>query len=156
MERQLSLELKVLSSGKRQNSSLKKHLSSKKEQKPKQKNSKSLSVSRLLPKTKKELKLKTLSLESNTQEKKISGINALKENAPEVKIQREKFPSKGLLIDNLITIEELAVILRLAPQTIRNWMALGKIPYVRIGRRSFFQQRSLQKWLNRKEEPQWQ
>ena len=62
----------------------------------------------------------------------------------------------GLLFENLITIEELAVIFRLAPQTIRNWIALGKIPYVRIGRRSFFQQRSLQKWLNQKEEPQWQ
>ena len=67
----------------------------------------------------------------------------------------DKKPS-GLLFDNLITIEELAVIFRLAPQTIRNWIVLGKIPYVRIGRRSFFQQRSLQKWLNQKEKPQWQ
>ena len=151
MERQLSLKLKILSSGKGQSSSLKKHLSSKKEQKLKQKNQEKQPISELLPKIKEEPKLKSLSLENNAQEKQISGTKALKENIPE-----KQNPKEGLLIDNLITIEELAVILRLAPQTIRNWIALGKIPYVRIGRRSFFQQRSLQKWLNRKEEPLWQ
>ena len=46
MEEQLSLELKILSSGKQQHSSLKKHLSSKKERTPKQKIKKdSLSLS---------------------------------------------------------------------------------------------------------------
>ena len=61
-----------------------------------------------------------------------------------------------LLFDNLISVEELAVIFRLAPQTIRNWIARRKIPYVRIGRRNFFQKRSLQKWLIQKEESQWE
>lgn len=68
-------------------------------------------------------------------------------------------PASGQLFDNcidLITIEELAVIFGLAPQTLRNWIALGKIPHVKIGRRHFFQKRSVQEWLNRKEEPQWQ
>ena len=60
-----------------------------------------------------------------------------------------------LLFDNLISIEELAVIFGLAPQTIRNWIALGKIPHVKIGKRNMFLKRSVQKWLNRKEEPQW-
>ena len=63
---------------------------------------------------------------------------------------------KDLLFDNLISLEELAVIFGLAPQTIRNWIALRKIPSVRIGRKRFFQQRSLQEWLNHKEESQWQ
>ena len=57
--------------------------------------------------------------------------------------------------DNLINVEELAVIFGLASQTIRNWVALGKIPHVKIGRRWFFQKRSLQEWLNQKEEPRW-
>ena len=68
-------------------------------------------------------------------------------------------PVSGQLFDNcigLITIEELAVIFGLAPQTLRNWIALGKIPHVKIGRKHFFQKRSVQEWLNRKEEPQWQ
>jgi len=60
------------------------------------------------------------------------------------------------IFDDLLTVEELAVIFGLAPQTIRNWVALRKIPYVKIGRRRFFQKRSMQEWLNQKEEPQWQ
>ena len=57
---------------------------------------------------------------------------------------------------NVITVEELAVLFGLAPQTIRNWVALGKLPYVKIGKRNMFLQRSVQEWINRKEEPQWQ
>ena len=84
-------------------------------------------------------------------------------NKPEKKISVEKISSKvtersdkDLFFDNLITLEELAVIFGLAPKTIRNWVALKKIPSVRIGRKHYFQQRSLQEWLNRKEKPQWQ
>ena len=57
---------------------------------------------------------------------------------------------------DLITVEELAVLFGLAPQTIRNWTAQGKLPYVKIGKRNMFLKRSLQEWINRKEEPQWQ
>ena len=57
---------------------------------------------------------------------------------------------------NVITVEELAVLFGLAPQTIRNWVAQGKLPYVKIGKRNMFLQRSVQEWINRKEEPQWQ
>ena len=67
--------------------------------------------------------------------------------------------NSDLLFDNrigVITVEELAVIFRLAPQTIRKWVSHGKIPHVRIGRRYFFQRRSLEKWLNQKEEPLWE
>ena len=63
---------------------------------------------------------------------------------------------KDMLFDNLITTEELATIFRVAPQTIRNWIALGKIPSIQIGRRNLFQKRSLQKWLQTKEVPQWE
>ena len=60
------------------------------------------------------------------------------------------------LFDNLITVEELAVIFRVSPQTIRNRTARGKIPHIQIGRRNLFRKRSLQQWLIQKEEPQWQ
>ncbi len=59
----------------------------------------------------------------------------------------------GLFFDNLITVEELAVIFGLAPQTIRNWIALGKIPHVKIGKKWFFLRGSVQEWLHQKEEP---
>ena len=59
------------------------------------------------------------------------------------------------LFDNLITVEELAVIFRVSPQTIRNWVARGKIPHIQIGRRNLFHLRRLQQWLIQKEEPLW-
>ena len=68
----------------------------------------------------------------------------------------QKERPQALFFDNLITTEELAVIFGLAPQTIRNWVAQGKLPYVKLGRRNLFLKRSLQEWLNRKEKPQWQ
>lgn len=156
MGKQLSFGIGSLYSGKQKNSSLEQHISSKKEQKPKRKNQREQLVSRLLPKVEKELKLKSLTLEGNTQEKKLLKVNTLKEDTAEAEAPEENLPGKEKLFDNLISVEELAVIFRLAPQTIRNWIALGKIPYVKIGRRHFFQQRSVQEWLNRKEKSQWQ
>ncbi|MDE0119925.1 MAG: helix-turn-helix domain-containing protein [Bdellovibrionales bacterium] len=141
MEKQLSFELENLSSGKKKDTSVEQHLSGKKEQRPKRKNQREQLVSRLLPKVEKELKLKSPALEDNTQE---------------VETPEESLSDKEKLFVNLISVEELAVIFRLAPQTIRNWVALGKIPYVKIGRRHFFQKRSVQQWLNRKEKSQWQ
>ena len=73
-----------------------------------------------------------------------------------------EFPSQpdaqasGVLFDNLITTEELAVIFRVSPQTIRNWVSRRKIPYIQIGRRNLFQKRSLQQWLNQQEVPLWE
>ena len=67
-----------------------------------------------------------------------------------------QFDNPAWFFDNLITVEELAVIFGLAPRTIRNWIARREIPHVKIGRRNFLQKRSVQKWLNQKEEPRWQ
>ena len=66
------------------------------------------------------------------------------------------WPVSGPLFDNLITVEELATIFRVTPQTIRNWVARGKIPHIQIGRRNLFQKGSIQKWLNQQEEPLWE
>ena len=72
-----------------------------------------------------------------------------------VRSAEQQINASNVFIDNLITVEELAVTFGLAPQTIRNWVALGKIPHVKLGRKHFFQGRSVQEWLNQKEEPQW-
>ena len=53
----------------------------------------------------------------------------------------------------LISVEELAVLFGLSPKTIRKWIALRKIPCVKIGRRYLFQEKSIKKWLNQKETP---
>ena len=113
--------------------------------------------------------LKSKKSENKAQQKKSSrlltqsNVKGLPLSKQQLKLQMSQFDDNklfndksGVFFDNLISVEELAVVFRLAPQTIRNWVALGKIPYVKLGRRHFFQQRSLQEWLNQKEIPLWQ
>jgi excisionase family DNA binding protein len=69
-------------------------------------------------------------------------------------------PSLGVagLFDNLglMTVEDLAGILGRAPKTIRNWVARREIPFVMIGRKTFFRLKSIEAWLSRKEVTPWQ
>jgi excisionase family DNA binding protein len=55
------------------------------------------------------------------------------------------------LIEKLITIEELAGALGIAPKTIRNWIALRRIPYMRIGNKTRFRRQSIEVWLEQQE-----
>ena len=57
--------------------------------------------------------------------------------------------------DNLITVETTAEALGVAPKTIRKWVAIRVIPFVRIGHRIMFRPKSLELWLTRKEEKPW-
>ena len=158
MEKQLSFELKILSSGKQENSSLKKHLSSKKEKKPKQKNQERQLVTQLLPKIKEELKLKSLSLENKTQEGQLSEVRTLEEKASELKTPVENLSNRDLLFDNqihLISVKTVAEMLGIAPKTIHNWVYLHKIPYVKCGQKVMFRPKSLKAWLSRKEIKSW-
>ena len=55
------------------------------------------------------------------------------------------------LFDNLITIEELADYIGVSQKTIRNWVAMRSIPFLRIGRKTFFYFEKLDKWFQTKE-----
>jgi excisionase family DNA binding protein len=55
------------------------------------------------------------------------------------------------IFEKLLTIEELADALGFAPQTIRNWVALRHIPFIRVGGKTRFRKRSVEAWLARKE-----
>ncbi len=55
------------------------------------------------------------------------------------------------LFERLMTVEELADAFGLAPQTIRNWVALRQIPFISIGGKTRFRKRSIEAWLERKE-----
>ena len=154
MEKQLGFELKNLSSGKQINPPLKKHLSKKKGQKPKEQKQENQLISRLLPKREKELNLSLdfLSLKE-TKERIYSETNILKKPFPE-----KQNPKKELLFDNqihLISIKTVAEMLGLAPKTIHNWVYLRKIPYVKCGQKVMFRPKSLKAWLNRKEAKSW-
>ena len=145
MEKQLSFELKILSSGKQENSSLKKHLSSKKEGKLKQKAQEEQPVIKLLPKRKEDFRLKALSLEGVKAED-----SPLTEALPDV-----PSPKEEPLFENLISVKTVAEGLGIAPKTIHNRVSLRKIPYVKCGHKVMFRQKSLKAWLNRKEIKSW-
>jgi excisionase family DNA binding protein len=53
--------------------------------------------------------------------------------------------------ERLMTVEEFADALGLAPQTIRNWVAMRKLPYLKIGGRTRFRRGSLRAWLAQQE-----
>ena len=72
------------------------------------------------------------------------------------KAEASSRPASDQLFDNCIDLEELAVIFRLALQAIRNWVALQKTLYVKIGKKWIFLKSGLQKWFIQKEESQWQ
>ncbi len=58
---------------------------------------------------------------------------------------------KGLFFDNLINLRELSEFLEISPKTIRNWMSMRKIPFLKIGRNVYFPNDKLEKWLQQKE-----
>lgn len=64
-----------------------------------------------------------------------------------------KLFEKGI---GLITVEDLARTLGLASKTIRNWVSARKIPFVMIGRKTYFRLKSIEAWLEQKEYKSWQ
>jgi excisionase family DNA binding protein len=54
-------------------------------------------------------------------------------------------------IENLVTVEELAEALGIAPKTVRNWVALRQIPFLRIGGKTRFRRQSVEAWIERQE-----
>ncbi|MEZ5399234.1 MAG: helix-turn-helix domain-containing protein [Bryobacteraceae bacterium] len=48
----------------------------------------------------------------------------------------------------LMTVNETAAYLRLAPWTIRHWVCQKKIPYVRLGRSVRFRRKDLDRFVN--------
>ena len=57
---------------------------------------------------------------------------------------------------DLMTVEDLAGSLGLAPKTIRNWVARRQMPFVTVGRRTMFRRKSIETWLEKKERKPWQ
>ena len=66
--------------------------------------------------------------------------------------------TKPQFFDNrigLLSVEELARELGLAPKTIRNHVARRSLPFVRIGRKTMFRLGSIEAWLEKKEKKPW-
>ena len=58
---------------------------------------------------------------------------------------------KDMFFDNLITIEELADYIGVSQKTIRNWISLRSIPFLRIGKKTFFRYEKINSWFQTKE-----
>ena len=58
---------------------------------------------------------------------------------------------EDVFFDNLITIHQLSRAFGVAPKTLKKWVALRQIPFVKVGRKTLFRQKSLETWLQRKE-----
>ncbi len=52
-------------------------------------------------------------------------------------------------LDNLLTLKEVAKLLRLSPQTLYKMLEQGEIPAVKIGSQWRFDREQLKSWLNR-------
>ncbi|MCZ0933009.1 MAG: helix-turn-helix domain-containing protein [Oligoflexia bacterium] len=74
-------------------------------------------------------------------------------DAGSVRIASRSSDDKKLdaFFDNLIRIEELADYIGVSQKTIRNWVAMRSIPFLRIGRKTFFRYEKISGWLQTKE-----
>ena len=50
-------------------------------------------------------------------------------------------------LPTLLTTNEVACYLKLAPQTIRNWIAKGKLPSIKLGRSRYLDAAELSQWI---------
>ena len=51
----------------------------------------------------------------------------------------------------LLTLEDTAKMLCLSPKTLRNWVTLRKIPFVKIGKAVRFNARRIEEFIKRRE-----
>ena len=72
-----------------------------------------------------------------------------------VKVKISNKSSKDKLFDNLMDVETTAEVLGVAPKTVRKWVSIRFIPYLKVGRRVMFRPKSLELWLNKKENKSW-
>ena len=140
MEKQLSLGLESFSAGTLKNrASWKKHLSSKRHEKPKQ------LMGKLLPKKEKELNLKSLSLEGAGTKR-----NSLRKALPNGHSSKEE---KFFLnrIDKLLSTKEASGLLGVSENALRILVCRKKIKAYKLGSRLKFKHSDLANCLQKKE-----
>jgi excisionase family DNA binding protein len=54
----------------------------------------------------------------------------------------------------LLTVEEVADLLRVAPGTIRNMVSAKRIPVVKFSRRCLFDPREIERWIEANSQPE--
>ncbi len=59
----------------------------------------------------------------------------------------------GFCIDRLLTMQELAQRLRVPVGTLRHWVLTRYIPFVKLGRRIYFDAKVIDEWIQRRAHP---
>lgn len=54
-------------------------------------------------------------------------------------------------MDELLSIEQVATRLSIAPKTVRNWIGMKKLPYVKVGRLVRVKLSRLERWIKLRE-----
>ena len=140
MEKQLSLGLESFSTGTLKNrASWKKHLSSKRHEKPKQ------LINELLPKKEKELKLKSLSLEGARTEE-----NALRKALPSVHSSKKELFFLNRIY-KLLSTKEASGLLGVSENALRILVCRKKVKAYKLGSRLKFKHTDLASCLQKKE-----
>ena len=146
MEKQLSFGLESFSAGTLKNrASWKKHLSSKKERKPKQENQETQPVNKLLLKEEKELKIKSLSLKGAGTER-----NPLGKTLPNGHSSKEELLFLNR-INKLLSTKEASGILGVSENALRILVCRKKIKAHKLGSRLKFKFSDLMNCLQKKE-----
>ena len=78
-------------------------------------------------------------------------FNASLFKSSNIKARSSGDKKSDVFFDNLITIEELADYIGVSQKTIRNWISLRTIPFLRIGKKTFFRVERMRVWLQTKE-----
>ncbi len=60
-------------------------------------------------------------------------------------------PGRKTKMDKLLTIDELTVVLTVKKSTIYQWVHLGLIPHIKVGRLLRFKEADIEKWLASRE-----
>ena len=69
-------------------------------------------------------------------------------------LNKIEWPGRKAKMDKLLTIDELAEVLSVKKSTIYQWVHLGLIPHIKVGRLLRFREEDIQKWLiSRQVEP---
>ena len=91
-----------------------------------------------------------------------SNVKSLLLSKQQLKLKMSRFDDNqsfnnksGVFIENLINVETTAEVLGVAQKTIRKWISIRFIPYLKLGSRVLFRPKSLELWLNRKENKSW-
>ncbi len=56
-------------------------------------------------------------------------------------------------MERLMSVKELASHLGIAVVTIYGWCSKGRLPLVKVGRRTMFRERDIERWLDRQAKP---